>query len=114
MSRPKKPRVICEPPATLVLLPAGAAIESAEPVNLTLDEYEVFNLVDGRGLEHKAAAKLMQVSRPTVTRMLETARCKVAGALASGSGLVIDGGEVRFCPGGPRCPHRRILQASPR
>jgi predicted DNA-binding protein (UPF0251 family) len=71
---------------------------------MTLDEFESLRLADLEGLYQEAASARMKVSRSTFSRIVETARRKVADALVHGKVLVIEGGQVRH---GPRrcCPY---------
>lgn len=59
------------------------------PVHITYDEYEAFRLIYYEGLNQEEAAKKMRVSRGTVWRCLESARSKIASALAECRPLVI-------------------------
>jgi predicted DNA-binding protein (UPF0251 family) len=71
---------------------------------MTLDEFESLRLADLEGLYQEEASARMKVSRSTFSRIVETARRKVADALVHGKVLVIEGGQVRRGP--PRCcPH---------
>jgi len=75
-----------------------------EHVNLTVDELEVIRLADLEGLYQEDAAKLMNVSRQTLGRILESAHMKIADALVHGKALSIEGGHVELAgPAGPGC-----------
>jgi predicted DNA-binding protein (UPF0251 family) len=65
-----------------------------EEIDLGLDELEAMRLVDLDGLYHAEAAERMGVSRPTLTRMIDSARHKVADALVSGKAITVKGGNV--------------------
>ena len=65
-----------------------------EEVSLGLDEYESIRLADLDGLYQDAAASKMGVSRQTFSRIVESARRKVADALVHGKALRIGGGPV--------------------
>jgi len=65
-------------------------------VVLPLEGFEAFRLVDGEGLSREEAAVLMDVSRPTLCRILMEARRTVARALAGGMAIRIDGGSYRL------------------
>jgi len=71
---------------------------------MTLDEFESLRLADLEGLYQEAASARMRVSRSTFSRIVETARRKVADALVHGKILVIEGGQVRHSPR-RCCPH---------
>lgn len=94
MPRPHKCRCIGPRPAVNTFKPAGVPHHNLETVTLRLDELEALRLVDLEGLYQDAAAERMNVSRPTLGRLLEAARRKVADALVNGKALVIDGGTV--------------------
>lgn len=57
---------------------------------LALDELEALRLCDRDGMYQDDAARLMGVSRPTLGRMLEEARRKVAEALTLGKAICIE------------------------
>jgi predicted DNA-binding protein (UPF0251 family) len=60
------------------------------------EEFEALLLADARGLEQEAAAKLMNVSRSTFSRILAQARRTVATALLEGAAIEIGGGDFRL------------------
>ena len=104
MPRPPCCRQVAGKPAASVFRPAGIPIHTLEQVVMTLDEFESLRLADLEGLYQEEASARMKVSRSTFSRIVETARRKVADALVHGKVLVIEGGQVRH---GPRrcCPH---------
>ncbi len=83
-----------------------------ETVTLTLDEFEAIRLADYQGLYHEQAAGIMGVSRQTFSRIVETARKKVADALVNGRVLGISGGEAAMEPGAD-CPRRGKAGSEP-
>jgi uncharacterized protein len=60
-------------------------------VALKDEEWEAILLTDYKGLQQEEAAKSMEISRPTFSRTLMSARRAVAKALAEGSALRIGG-----------------------
>ena len=71
-------------------------------VEVGLDEVEALRLCDVLGMKQEEVAELLGVSRPTVTRLVERARYKVARALVEGlEVLLVRGDEVevgkRWC-----------------
>lgn len=68
-------------------------IQFLEEVALQVDELEALRLVDLEGKEQKDAAEIMDISQPTLHRIVKEARKKVADALVSGKALRIGGGE---------------------
>jgi len=96
MPRPQKNRIIKEPPVFTHFKPAGIPGRSVDTVMLTLDEYEALRLSDLEGMSQEEAADEMEISRPTFTRLIETARKKVMELLVLGKMLIIEGGNIHF------------------
>ena len=96
MARPQKQRCICSLPQVTGFAPQGCDVSGS--VNLTYDEYEVIRLLDYRQMTQEQCAERMQISRPTVTRIYDEARRKIADMLANGRALTIAGGDVFVCP----------------
>jgi len=65
-----------------------------QAVVMNLEEYEALRLIDYEKQIHEQAAATMNVSRPTFTRIYETARNKLATALVEGRSILIEGGNV--------------------
>jgi predicted DNA-binding protein (UPF0251 family) len=70
--------------------PCGIPGHSLERVYLNKDEMEAIRLSDYLGLYQEDAAKEMDVSRPTFSRILASARKKIALALIEGKTLEIE------------------------
>jgi predicted DNA-binding protein (UPF0251 family) len=68
---------------------------------MSLDEFEAMRLADLDGLYQEPAAKQMNVSRTTFSRIIDSAHRKVADALVHGKSLRIEGGPVQVA--GHRC-----------
>lgn len=107
MPRRMMPRFVQARPPVAVFKPAGAPTRQLLTATLRLDEYEALRLADYEGLKQEEVAVRLGVSRPTVSRILETARRTVAGAFVEGRALLIEGGPVQFTaapamPGGGR------------
>lgn len=66
-------------------------------MNITYDEYETVRLLDFVKLTQQQCAEKMDISRPTVTRIYNEARHKLADALVNGRGITISGGDVIVC-----------------
>ena len=98
MPRKEKSRWIEGQPPVSVFKPAGIPARSLERVTLRLDEYEALRLADYEGLRQEDVAERLRVSRPTVSRILESARRTVAAAFVEGKALFIEGGPVQFGP----------------
>ena len=102
MPRPPRCRRICGAPQVDTFCPNGC--EDAEPILLTLDEYEVIRLVDLEQQTHEQCAAQMDISRSTVQEIYESARRKIAACLVHGKPLHITGGNYRIC-GGQEAAH---------
>ncbi len=96
MPRPKCPREIKNLPAISWFKPAGVPLRGLEEVVLTLDEIEAIRLADAEGLYQEQVAEQMKVSRPTVGRILASARKKIAEALVQGKAIRMEGGTVKI------------------
>ena len=96
--RPLRLRKISNPPIISGFKPYGgsAAGRKPESVFLHLEEYEAIRLCDFDMLNQHDAAVIMNVSRPTLTRIYARARQKVAEALVLGKQLIIEGGKIYF------------------
>lgn len=84
------------PPVIKGLSVYGVRGRKANEISLLLEEYEAIRLLDHQLLNQEQAAAVMNVSRPTLTRIYEEARQKVASALVEGRDLLIKGGHVSF------------------
>lgn len=101
MPRPFCPRRISGRPGASVFKPIGVPMRELEEVVLTLDEFEALRLADLNGLYQEQAAEQMGVSRPTFSRVVDSAHRKLADALVHGKALRIEGGPVQL--GRRRC-----------
>ena len=99
MPRPQRCRRICIEPEYSSFVPDG--VENPDSNILTVDEFEVIRLVDHEKRSHEQCARIMDISRTTVTEIYERARFKIADALVQGKGLFISGGNYRICQGKP-------------
>ncbi len=78
--------------------PAGIPMRQLDVLVLGLDELEAIRLADLQGLYQDAAADSMGISRTTFSRLVASARHKVAEALIDGKALHIEGGVVEVGP----------------
>lgn len=90
--RPKNFRKVSGVPSVGGFIPLCGGIQ--DTVVLNLEEYETILLCDYEGLTQAEAARQMNVSRPTVTRIYASARQKIAKALVHSFSLTIEGGNV--------------------
>jgi predicted DNA-binding protein (UPF0251 family) len=93
MPRPKKCRLVKRKPGVTFFKPQGIPLRVLEHVQITVDELEALRLSDLLGMSHEETAKELQVSRPTVTRMLARAHQALADALVNGKAIRIEGGD---------------------
>ncbi|MGM0613077.1 MAG: DUF134 domain-containing protein [Bacteroidota bacterium] len=103
MPRPKRKRKMMDPPRVRGFRPFGGADKDDNPVKLLYEEYEALRLADYKNLSQMEAAKLMDVSRPTFTRIYDRALKKLAKALNESRSFIIEGGNVHFDDQWYRC-----------
>lgn len=96
MARPQRCRLISFKPIFDYFKPRGIPLTELKEINLTLVELEAIRLKDLEGLPQEKAAKLMKISRPTFTRIYNSARKKIAKALVKGLALKIEGGIFKL------------------
>ena len=96
MSRPKKERMVFQPPVFTRFKPLNIRGRNIDQIKFNLDEFEAIRLTDYLGKEHAEAAEEMEISRSTFTRLIERARKKVSAFLIEGKMLVIEGGNIHF------------------
>jgi len=90
--RPKKYRIVHHDPRISQFSPRGKPGRPDE-ANLTMDGFEAIRLMDFMDQSQKEAAKLMQVSQQTVSRILKRARKVIADAIVNGKIIRIQGGS---------------------
>jgi|WetSurMetagenome_2_1015567.scaffolds.fasta_scaffold33117_2 uncharacterized protein len=95
MGRPKKCRWVEIEPGVTFFKPRGIPLRSLQQIVITVDELEAMRLADFLEMTQEEVAQRMQVSRPTVTRMLSRAHRAVAEALVHGKAICIQGGDYR-------------------
>ena len=96
--RPIRLRKVSSPPIISGFKPYGnkSNTVNTESVFLHLEEYEAIRLCDFEMLNHHKASLIMDVSRPTLTRIYAKARQKIAEALVLGKKIIIEGGKIYF------------------
>ena len=70
--------------------PAGIPISSIEESKLNPDEFEAIRLIDFQEIPQEEAAKKMQISQPTLSRILKSARKKISDAIINGKAIRIE------------------------
>jgi predicted DNA-binding protein (UPF0251 family)/DNA-directed RNA polymerase subunit RPC12/RpoP len=94
--KPRKIRDVSLPPKVVFFKPKGIPLREIEIVNLTIDEYEAVRLADYEDFKHYEAAEKMNISRPTFTRLLESAHKKISTSIVEGKAIRIEGGDFKF------------------
>jgi len=96
VSRKCSIRKISQLPTIKGFKPFGWCTDEISNIKLSLEEYEVLRLLDYEKLNQEEAAPRMNISRPTLTRIYETCRKKIAEAFIEGKAIIIEGGNVEF------------------
>ena len=96
MSRPRNNSTIQIPPRVRGFIPVGYYADESEPLYLNIEEFEAIRLLDYEDQDQINAAKIMGISRPTLTRIYERARKKIAKALTESHQILIEGGKAIF------------------
>lgn len=103
MARPQKNRKISDPPKMRGYKPYGMPACKMESVRLSFEEYEAMRLVVYDKMPQENAAALMNVSRPTLTRIYNKALRSLAQALVECKAIEIEGGNYHFDKQWYRC-----------
>lgn len=103
MARPVKLRCVAQLPSADFFRPVGIPVNALQGVRLSVEEVEAIRLKDLEGLEQEECAEKMHVSRPTIHRILESARKKLADALINGKAIQIEGGNFELLERRFRC-----------
>jgi len=90
--RPKKTRWVKCAPGERCFKPLCKPLNKAGGVYLSLDEFEAVRLACLEKLRQVDAAKLMNISRPTFSRILTSAQQKIADGLVNIKAIRIEGG----------------------
>jgi len=93
MPRPRIFRRITKEPQIRCFKPEREDIDSLEPIEITIDEFEAIRLRDYHDIQQKKSAEVMGVSQPTFHRILTSARKKISRALVEGNTIMIVGGD---------------------
>ena len=100
--RPKKTRWIKCSSSERLFKPEPGSKSFKEAIILNLDEFEAIRLLDYEDLSQIETAKQMHVHRSTVSRIITSARKKIAQALVDINTLKIEGGCCKVIKGGGR------------
>jgi predicted DNA-binding protein (UPF0251 family)/DNA-directed RNA polymerase subunit RPC12/RpoP len=133
MGRNEKIRSVDSPPRFFRFLAEDSPTGVRKTIKLHLDEYEALRLADNQNYDHTEASRIMNISRPTFTRLLNRARKKTADFLTDGGSLEIAGGKILFATNVycckschrpfqvesdriifcPRCKGKHVIKAQP-
>lgn len=89
MPRPQIRRRVRGRPNSCYFKPAGIPLRTIEESELTMPEFEAIRLVDYEETEQGKAAAKMQISQPTLSRILKSARKKISDAIINGKAIRI-------------------------
>lgn len=96
MTRRKKNRFIQMAPHFSGFKPLGLLYKRKDAVIINFEEYEALKLCDYEHLSQAEAANLMNISRPTFTRIYESVRKKIAIAFIEASPIIFEGGNTEI------------------
>ncbi len=96
MARPEKNRKIYSPPLMKGYRPFGICAYKSESLKLSFEEYESIRLVNYEILPQEQAAEMMNISRPTLTRIYNKALKTITQAFVEGKAIHIEGGSYEF------------------
>lgn len=96
MPRPRIKKVICKLPKFNRFV-AAPKRDNVEIVELSIEEFETFRLLDNEGLSQVECALQMNVSRPTVQLLYSSARKKISELIVNGKTLEVNGGDYVLC-----------------
>jgi predicted DNA-binding protein (UPF0251 family) len=94
--RPRNIKKIFDPPKFLGYKPYGYYGTKNQSVFILYEEYTALRLCDYELMTQSEASREMQISRPTFTRLYESARRKIAMALAEARTLEVEKGQAYF------------------
>jgi uncharacterized protein len=89
MPRPCKRRRVRGRPNSSYFKPAGIRIIDLEESELAIEEFEAIRLVDFKEIDQAKAALKMDISQPTLSRILKSGRKKIADAIVNGKAIKI-------------------------
>ena len=107
--RRKLYRKLGSPPVLKGYKPIGVSFTETDTISILYEEYEALRLADYSFLTHDEAAAIMNVSRPTFTRIYNSCIKKLAKAFTEGKSIVIEGGDVEFDKQWYRCNNCNIV-----
>jgi predicted DNA-binding protein (UPF0251 family) len=103
MGRRQLWRRVSSIPMVTYFKPSGAPMTVLEEVQLLVEEAEAIRLKDLEKLEQEEGARKMNISQSTFSRLLDSARQKIADALLNGKAIRIEGGNYEMAVRRFRC-----------
>jgi len=92
VGRPRKKKLVQQEPVIEHFSPRGRPGRPDEIV-VSVEEYETIRLADYLGMDQKGAAKMMDISQQSFSRIVRTARKKVSDAIVNAKIIRIEGGD---------------------
>ncbi|MHA1482896.1 MAG: DUF134 domain-containing protein [Candidatus Heimdallarchaeaceae archaeon] len=96
MPRPRRVGRIFFNPSATYFKPVGISMTQLQDAILTKEELEAVRLIDYENQSQTKVAKEMKISQPTLSRLLTSARKKIADALVNGKAIKIEGGVYKM------------------
>ncbi len=90
MPRPRRRRKIRGRPSANYFKPRGIPLSELNEIELELPEFEALRLIDVQNIPQHEAAKKMDVSQPTFSRILTIARKKLSEAVIEGKAIKVE------------------------
>ena len=84
------------PPRARGFAPMGSYKHNNEHISMHIEEYEAIRLLDYENLTQSEAARIMGISRPSLTRIYKRARGKIATLITEARPMFIEGGNAFF------------------
>jgi len=89
MPRPCIRRRVRGNPNCSYFKPQGIRLRHLEENLLTMPEFEAIRLIDFEEVAQEKAAKKMEISQPTLSRILKSSRKKISEAIIKGKAIKI-------------------------
>ncbi len=96
MGRQEKNRTVEAPPLYFNFQATKDLSKPTNSIKMRFDEFEAIRLSDKLDYDHNQASRIMGISRPTFTRLLNKGRKKMASFLIDGKPLTLQGGSTLF------------------
>ncbi len=96
MVRPRHLRRIFSCPDVTYFKPVGVPMVNLKEIVLSFDELEAIRMIDIEGIGQSEAGKKMKISQSTLSRLLGSARKKLASAIVNGQAIKIEGGNFKM------------------